>query len=105
MVNTGYWETRFGNCTASIRYKCIFSKRIVKWLNLINNICFQGFKGEWMTVKDHVLYVGGFGKPTNEYFNIFRTLSVFERQLYNLNTLLFDCFTLFIFHNFITRWR
>ncbi|XP_063687504.1 soluble calcium-activated nucleotidase 1-like isoform X2 [Bolinopsis microptera] len=23
----------------------------------------KGFKGEWMTVKDHVLYVGGFGKP------------------------------------------
>ena len=23
----------------------------------------QGFKGEWMTVKDHFLYVGGFGKP------------------------------------------
>eukprot|EP00116_Pleurobrachia_bachei_P000746 sb/3461008/ len=23
----------------------------------------KGFKGEWMTVKDHYLYVGGFGKP------------------------------------------
>lgn len=23
----------------------------------------KGFKGEWMTVKDHQLYVGGFGKP------------------------------------------
>ena len=44
-------------------------RRIIKCLNFdhrgaenINNI-FQGFKGEWMTVKDHVLYVGGFGKP------------------------------------------
>ena len=42
---------------------------------------------------------------TYENFMSFRMLSVFEIQLYNLNTLLIDCFTLFIFHNFITRWK
>ena len=38
-----------------------------------------------------------------EVMSILRVLG-FERQLYNLNTLLFDCFTIFISHNVITRW-
>ena len=42
----------------------IIEHRLVPWVILEDGpgTVDKGFKGEWMTVKDHLLYIGGLGK-------------------------------------------